>query len=143
MVSSRHPSLSEAECAVRVGSHWPGEGHRVSQHLSSGVDVLEVQELLEASGWDVLVSEASGEVAARQDQPPTGGVWSLSLDQSGRFLFTATRQGHPPDGWRIEQHGRSYQLLQETRHILTITGILGNAGELHEVLQDIRALICT
>jgi hypothetical protein len=112
----------------------------MNQPSASSINVMEVQALLEASGWDVLTSEASGEVAARKEQPPTAGVWSLLVDQSGRFLFTATREGHPPDGWRIEQHGRPYQLLRETQHILNISGKLSDAGALSEVLQDLHEL---
>ncbi|MEA3337138.1 MAG: hypothetical protein U9R25_14610 [Chloroflexota bacterium] len=93
------------------------------------------------AGWDGLVDKSSSELTARLERPPSPGVWTISLDRSGRFRFTATRDVEAPLGERLSLGEREYRLLLETLQVLTIMGVMGSADELPEVLDQLAQLV--
>ena len=44
-----------------------------------GLDLVILRDLLLCAGWDAIASDLLGEIAARFDRPPDGGVWTLVI----------------------------------------------------------------
>lgn len=104
------------------------------------VDLAQVRQELLAHDWDVLIDERVGEIAARLEPTPTPGIWTLVVDRSGRFRFTATRDAAPPMSSRLAGQRCDYQLLLEEQRVLTVTGRLDRAADLGQVLAELGQL---
>ena len=109
--------------------------------LAKGVDLLNLRDVLQHAGWDAIASEMLGEVAARLDHPPAGGLWTLAIDRAGRFKVTDTRV----DGESVEirhlRSGHVVSLTVEDRHISTITGRLGSEADVQPILREFGHLV--
>lgn len=109
-------------------------------HQPTDLDLFGLRDQLEAAGWDAIASELTGEVAARQEHPPTGGVWALSIDRSGRMRFVATREMLPPESRLLACGGREYRLLRKSVQITNITSKLESPADLPAVLAQLQGL---
>lgn len=108
--------------------------------VPSLVDLMAVRAGLLSQGWDVIGGPERGELAARLEHPAPGSVWSLTVDRSGRFRFTATRLAQPPDTRQVHLGDRVYRVLREQQESLIILGALRSAGELSQLLSDLADL---
>jgi len=110
--------------------------------LAKGVDLLNLCDVLQHAGWDAVASEMLGEVAARLDHAPAGGLWTLAIDRAGRFKVTDTRV----DGESVEirrlRSGHVVTLTVEDRHISTVTGRLGSEADVQPILREFGRLVC-
>jgi hypothetical protein len=97
------------------------------------------EQLLQA-GWDACASDLAGEVAARQDQAPRREAWSLVIDRSGRWRFTATHQVGMVDSRELAQGGHRWRLTKEKQQILTVAGNLRSHDALPELLAELSRL---
>ena len=105
------------------------------------LDLVALRDLLLCAGWDAIASELLGELAARFDRPPGGGVWTLAIDRAGRFKFKSTRANDVPvETWQ-RRGGRVYTLALENKRILTITGHLDSAADMEPILQELELLV--
>ena len=46
------------------------------------LDLVILRDLLLRAGWDAIATDLLGEMAARFDRPPAGGVWTLVIDRA-------------------------------------------------------------
>ena len=113
----------------------------MSQLDSSGqLDLhLLCQQLLQA-GWDAYASDLAGEVAARRDQVSRRGAWSLVIDRSGRWRFTATHEVGIAGSRELVRGGHRWRLSKENQQILTIAGNLRSHDDLPELLAELTQL---
>ncbi len=113
----------------------------MSQLDSSGeLDLhLLCKQLLQA-GWDAYTSDLAGEVAARRDQVPRGGAWSLVIDRSGRWRFTATRELGMADSRELVRGKHRWRLSKEIQQVLTVAGNLRSHDDLPELLAELTQL---
>lgn len=109
--------------------------------LPGPFDLAEVRASLEQAGWDALASDLAGEVAARRDHPPAGDVWTIVVDQAGRFKFTSTWQLAQPLAVKLEgKDGRAYDLTMEKTQVMTIRGRLRSASDAPAQLRALAQL---
>lgn len=104
------------------------------------LDLGDLWQIFEDRGWDAIASDELGELAARLEYPPTPGTWTMVVDRAGRFRFGATYDIMMPIAARLEGGLRDYDFLLETQQVLTVTGQLGNEGELAGVLEELTRL---
>jgi hypothetical protein len=97
------------------------------------------KQLLQA-GWDAFASDLTGEVAARQDHLPNRGTWTLTIDRSGRWRFTATSEIGMADGRELVRGSHTWRLLKEKQQVLTIAGHLSSQDDLAELLVELTQL---
>jgi hypothetical protein len=113
----------------------------LSQLDSSGeLDLYLLCKQLLQAGWDAYASDLTGEVAARRDQAPRGGAWSLVIDRSGRWRFTATHQVGMPGSRELVRGDHRWRLSKENQQILTIAGNLRSHDDLPELLAELTQL---
>ncbi|MCS6844905.1 MAG: hypothetical protein NZ528_11400 [Caldilineales bacterium] len=107
------------------------------------MDLAAVEEALRTAGWEVLRSADGNEIAARRDQPEeaAAGVWSLTVDHSGRLRLTVTAPLQPPRYSGAERAGRVYRVRCEQQQVVTVQAALAQAEELPAVLHELRALV--
>jgi hypothetical protein len=109
---------------------------------SSGeLDLFLLRAQLLQAGWDAFASDLTGEVVARQDRLPQHGVWSLVIDRSGRWRFTATHELGMADSRELTRSGHSWRLSKERRQILTVAGNLCSHDGLPELLAGLTQLV--
>lgn len=108
--------------------------------LPGDLDLLQLSSRLQQAGWDVFASDLTGEVAARRDPAGVREVWSLVVDHSGRWRFTATRQLEPANSREVSSGGQALRVLRERPHILTVTGRLVHLDDLPEMLDQLTQL---
>lgn len=96
-----------------------------------------LSEVLRAAGWDVTVYDTAVGVL---DPAPGPGVWTIAVDHGGQVLFRAMRPAGVPRGERFEHGGRSYRLLREETHTLTVTTDIDAPEELPQVLEELSRL---
>ena len=106
-----------------------------------GLDLVILRDLLLRAGWDAIVSDLLGEMAARFDRPPGDGVWTLVIDRAGRFKFKSTRVSAGPVKTQHLRRGRAFALSVEDKQILTITGRLDSEKDVEPILQDLQLLV--
>lgn len=109
-------------------------------HQPTDLDLSSLRNQLEAAGWDAIDSELTGEVAARQEHPPTGGVWTLSIDRSGRVRFVATRELLPPESRLLDRGGLKFRLQREDLQVTSIASKLESPADLPAVLGQLHGL---
>ncbi len=115
----------------------------MSQFDSSGdLDLFRLCKQMLQAGWDAYASDLAGEVAARQDHLPDRGTWTLTIDRSGRWRFTATSKIGMADGRELVQGSHTWRLLKEKQQVLTISGRLSSQDDLADLLAELtqRAL---
>ena len=105
------------------------------------IDLVALRDLLLCAGWDVIASDLVGEMAARFDRPPGGGVWTLVIDRAGRFKFKSTRVSAGPVKTQQLRRGRAFAVLVEDKQVLTITGRLDSEADVEPILQDLELLV--
>lgn len=109
---------------------------------SSGeLDLLLLCAQLLRAGWDAFASDLSGEVAARRDQLPQGGVWSLVIDRSGRWRFTATHEIGMGDSRELVRGGDTWRLSKKEQQVLTVAGNLRSQEDLPALLAELTQLV--
>jgi hypothetical protein len=97
------------------------------------------KQLLQA-GWDAYASDLAGEVAARRDQVSRRGTWSLVIDRSGRWRFTATHEIGVADSRELVRGGDTWRLSKEKQQVLTVAGALRSQDDLPELLAKLTQL---
>jgi hypothetical protein len=107
---------------------------------SGDLDLFLLCKQLRQAGWDVFASDLTSEIAARQDRAPRRGTWSLVIDRSGRWRFTATRAIGLADGRELVRGGHTLHLLKENRQVLTLAGNLRSQDHLPELLAELTQL---
>lgn len=107
---------------------------------SNGLDLFALGRQLQQAGWDAMVSELIGEVAARREHLPDRSVWSLLIDRSGRWRFTATHQLDLTTALDPSHSGQPFHLTKETRQVLTVTGALNSSDNLPALLAELTQL---
>jgi hypothetical protein len=100
---------------------------------------LQCKQLLQA-GWDAYASDLAGEVAARRDQVSRRGTWSLVIDRSGRWRFTATHEIGVADSRELVRGGDTWRLSKEKQQVLTVAGALRSQDDLPELLAKLTQL---
>ncbi|HSN76404.1 MAG TPA: hypothetical protein VL334_15115 [Anaerolineae bacterium] len=100
---------------------------------------LMCKQLLQA-GWDAFASDLTGEVTARRDHLPKRGTWTLTIDRSGRWRFTATHEIGLADGRELVRAGQTLRLLKEMQQVLTVAGNLRSQDDLPELLAELTQL---
>jgi len=105
------------------------------------LDLIALRDLLLSAGWDAIANDLLGEMAARFDRPPGGGVWTLAIDRAGRFKFKSTRTSAGPVKTQQLRRGRAFALSVEDKQVLTITGRLDSEAEVEPILQDLQLLV--
>ncbi len=109
-------------------------------HSSGDLDLrLLCKQLLQA-GWDAYASDLAGEVAARRDQVSRRGTWSLVIDRSGRWRFTATHEIGVADSRELVRGGDTWRLSKEKQQVLTVAGALRSQDDLPELLAKLTQL---
>ncbi len=106
-----------------------------------GLDLVVLRDLLLCAGWDAIASDLLGEMAARFDRPPGGGVWTLVIDRAGRFKFKSMRVSAGPVKTQQLRRGRAFALSVEDKQVLTITGRLNSEKDVEPILQDLQLLV--
>jgi hypothetical protein len=113
----------------------------MSQLDSCGeLDLLLLCKQLLQAGWDAFASDLTGEVAARRDHLPNRGTWSLVIDRTGRWRFTATHELGMADGRELVRGGQTLRLLKEKQQVLTVAGNLRSQDDLAELLAELTQL---
>ncbi len=107
---------------------------------SSGLELFDLCRQLQRAGWDAFASDLAGEVAARRDPAPGRGQWSLVIDRSGRWRFTATVETAIADGRELVRGGHTFRLLKEQQQVLTVAGRLDDPADLPSVLAELTQL---
>lgn len=108
--------------------------------MTEQLPLLFWRDVLLDAGWDAIASDVLGEVAARMDRPPGGGLWTLVVDPAGRFKLKVI---HTRAGSVKAQQMQSTGLVTvavEDRQIMSITGRLGSSVDLKLVLQELNQL---
>ena len=105
-----------------------------------GLDLVILRDLLLHAGWDAIASDLLGEMAARFDRPPGGGVSTLVIDRAGRFKFKSMRVSAGPVKTQQLRRGRAFALSVEDKQVLTITGRLDSEADVEPILQDLQLL---
>lgn len=107
------------------------------------LDLTALREVLQAAGWEAILSADGSELAARRDHPRevAAGVWSLTVDSSGRLRLTVTAPLRAPCYCRMEREGRIYGVRREQQQVITVQSTVMEAGDLSVVLQDLSALV--
>lgn len=108
--------------------------------LSNSLDLFDLCKQLEQAGWDAFASDLVGEVAARREQLPGRGVWSLVIDRSGRWRFTATHETDLTAGRELTRGGHRFHLSKEKQQVLTVSGRLSRSDDLPQVLAELAQL---
>ncbi len=104
------------------------------------LDLFRLCKQLLQAGWDAYASDLTGEVAARQDNLPNRGAWSLAIDRSGRWRFTATCAICAADGRELIRGDQTWRLLKEKQQVLTVAGRLSSQDELADLLAELTQL---
>ena len=113
----------------------------MSQHVTTGhLDLFQLCQELRRAGWDAFASDLAGEVAARQDPAPGRGVWTLVIDRSGRWRFSATQETGIADGRELVRGGHTVRLLKQQQQVLTVTGRLDSVADLPALLAELTRL---
>jgi hypothetical protein len=99
------------------------------------------RDVLLNAGWEAIASDLLGEVAARLDRPPGGGVWTLAIDRAGRFRFRSTRASSGSVDTHQLRSGCLITLAVEDRQVLAITGRLDSSADLESILQELAQLV--
>lgn len=102
------------------------------------LSLLRTQLLL--AGWDAFAGDLTGEVAARQEQAPRRGAWSLVIDRSRRWRFTATHEIGIADSRELAWGGDTWRLSKEKQQVLTVAGTLRSQDDLPELLAKLTQL---
>lgn len=106
------------------------------QHL-----LYQWRDVLVGAGWDALANDLLGEVAARMDRAPSGGLWTLGIDHAGRFKLKVTYARAGSVETQCLQSVDLVTVAIEDRHVMTIMGRLDLSADLKLVLRDLDALI--
>ncbi len=106
------------------------------QHL-----LYQWRDVLVDAGWDALANDVLGEVAARMDRAPGGGLWTLGIDHAGRFKLKVSyaRPGSVETQW-LSSAGLVTVAIED-RHVMTIMGRFDLSADLKLVLRDLNSLI--
>jgi hypothetical protein len=113
-------------------------GGDASPSGATGLDLADLSRRLQQAGWDAFASDLAGQVAARQDQRPDRAVWALVIDRNGRWRCTITRLVGITEARELPAGRQIVHLLDETRQITTITGMLQQATDLPELLAGLE-----
>jgi hypothetical protein len=107
---------------------------------SGSLDLFNLCKQLLQAGWDAFASDLAGEVAARRENAPNGGTWTLTIDRSGRWRFIATREIGIADGRELVRGGHVLRLLKKNQQVLTVAGNLRSQDDLPEMLVELNQL---
>lgn len=110
------------------------------KNRSNALDIFNLSQYLQEAGWDAFASDLTGEVAARRDYPPTCGVWSLTIDRSGRWRFTAICQSEMAGSREVERGDHTFRVLKEMQQVLTVVGNLESREDLPGMLDELTQL---
>lgn len=107
------------------------------------LDLTALQEALQAAGWEAILSADGSELAARRDHPRevAAGVWSLTVDSSGRLRLMVTAPLRDPCYRWAERGGRLYRVCSQQQQVVTVQSAAMEVGDLPAVLQDLSALV--
>jgi hypothetical protein len=104
------------------------------------LDLVGLSNQLQQAGWDVLAGHRYGEVAARREWGPGRDAWSLVIDRSGRWRFTATQALDVPSDRDVTRNGHSLRLLKQTQQVLTMAGRVADQTDLPGLLAALTQL---
>lgn len=114
----------------------------MSQLDASGdLDLFRLCKQLLQAGWDAYASDLTGEVVARQDHLPNRETWTLTIDRSGRWRFTATCEIGRADGRELMRGGQTWRILKKKQQVLTIAGRLASPDDMVELLAELTQLV--
>lgn len=100
-------------------------------------DIFGLCRQLQQAGWDAYASDLTGEVAAQRQPAASRDVWTLVIDRSGRWRFTATHALAAPVGREELRGGYALHMQTETQQRFTILGHLTDPPDLPGLLAEL------
>jgi len=114
------------------------EGYAMRKVESAGdKDIFGLCRQLQQAGWDAYASDMTGEVAARRQPDADRDVWTLVIDRSGRWRFTATHVLTAPVGREELRGGYTLRMQTETQQLFTVLGCLADPVDLPGLLAEL------